>query len=264
MSTVRSLSYVLNRFLLRRAYLTAQADGFAFRVKTEDVVGRHLYKYGRHEPEMTAYLMRAIEPRDGDVIIDIGANIGWYALHFARLCEGTDAKVLAFEPDPRNYALLEENIARNGATAVQPLQLALSDNDAGAALHRFGDNNLGRHSMLPINEGGSVAVATARLDDILAQPELAGRTPRAMKMDIEGFELVALRGAPETLMACPLVVLEYSPRYMRAGGIEPAALLHYMRGLGFAPHRLEHGETVAADIDALAREDRHTDLIWTR
>ena len=62
MSTARSLSYVLNRFLLRRAYLTARADGLTFRVKTEDVVGRHLYKYGRHEPELTAWLMRTLAP----------------------------------------------------------------------------------------------------------------------------------------------------------------------------------------------------------
>lgn len=264
MSTARSLSYVLNRFVLRRAYLTAHADGLSFRVKTEDVVGRHLYKYGRHEPEMTAFLMRTLQPRDGDVIIDIGANIGWYALHFATLCAGTDARVLAFEPDPGNYALLNDNIARNDATAVQAFPLALSDNDAGAALHRFGDNNLGRHSMLPINKGGSVDVATARLDDVMKQPELADRRPIAMKIDIEGFELVALRGAPETLSRLPLVVLEYSPRYMRAGGIEPEALLHFMRGLGFAPHRLDGGEAVPADLDALATDDRHTDLIWTR
>lgn len=264
MSTLRSVSYVLNRFLLRREFLTAQADGLEFRVKTEDVVGRHLYKYGRHEPEMTAWLMKAVAPADGDVIIDIGANIGWYAMHFATLCRGSDARVLAFEPDPRNFGLLEENIARNGADAVRPFQLALSDNDDGAALHQFGSNNLGRHSILPINDGDSVAVATARLDDVLTLPEFAGRTPRAMKIDIEGYELVALRGAPEVLTACPLVVLEYSPRYMRAGDIDPAALLHFMRGLGFTPHRLEQGEAVVADIDALASDDKHTDLIWTR
>ncbi|MEM6809789.1 MAG: FkbM family methyltransferase [Pseudomonadota bacterium] len=264
MSAPRSLSYVLNRFVLRREYLTARADGLEFRVKTEDVVGRHLYKYGRHEPEMTAWLMQAVAPQDGDLIIDIGANIGWYAMHFAQLCKGTDARVLAFEPDPRNFGLLTENIGRNDADAVQPFQLALSDNDEGAALHQFGSNNLGRHSLLPINEGGSVSVATARLDDLLAQPDFANRRPRAVKMDIEGFELVALRGAPEMLARCPLVVFEYSPRYMRAGGIEPAALLHFMRGLGFAAQRLENGQAVAADIDTLATDDKHTDLIWTR
>lgn len=264
MSTLKSIGYVLNRFILRRRYLQATAGELRFRVKTEDVVGRHIYKYGQHEPGMSAFLRRSVDVNDGDLLIDIGANIGWYSMLFDRLCRGSDARVLSFEPDPLNHAMLTQNIAMNDATHVRTFQLGLSDNDAGAALHRFSDSNLGRHSLLPINDHGSVDVATARLDDILSMPEFAGRRPRLIKIDIEGFELVALRGAPDTLQHCPLVILEYSPSYMRLGGIEPVALLHYMRGLGFEAAVLRDGEPRAITIDELAASDRHRDIVWTR
>ena len=264
MSTLKSIGYVLSRFVLRRKYLQATAGELRFRVKTEDVVGRHIYKYGQHEPAMSAFLRRSVSVADGDLLIDIGANIGWYSMLFDRLCAGTDAQVLSFEPDPTNHAMLTQNIAMNDARHVRTFQLGLSDNDAGAALHRFSDANLGRHSLLPINDHGSVDVATARLDDILAQPEFAGRTPRLIKIDIEGFELVALRGAPETLSRCPLVILEYSPGYMRQGGIEPGALLHYMRGLGFAASLLRDGQLAPVTVDELAASDRQQDIVWTR
>jgi FkbM family methyltransferase len=264
MSALRSISYVLNRFVLQRKFLLAEVGDLRFRVKTEDVVGRHIYKYGQHEPEMSAFLRHAVKVSDGDLLIDIGANIGWYSMLFDRLCGGTDAKVLSFEPDPTNYGMLGENIALNAASHVQPFQLGLSDNDAGAALHRFSDSNLGRHSMLPINDHGSVTVETARLDDLLATAGYAGHIPRLIKIDIEGFELVALRGAPATLRRCPLVILEYSPAYMRRGGIEPPALLNYMHELGFEAALLRDGTPQPVTIDELARSERQQDIIWTR
>ncbi len=264
MSTLKSIGYVLNRFVLRRKFLLAKSGELSFRVKTEDVVGRHIYKYGEHEAEMSAFLRSTIKVQDGDLLVDIGANIGWYSMLYDRLCAGTDARVLSFEPDPANYAMLQHNIALNSADHVQAFQLGLSDNDEGAALHRFSDSNLGRHSLLPINDHDSVAVKTARLDDILAGDEFEGRTPRLIKIDIEGFELVALRGAPETLLRCPLVILEYSPAYMKRGGIEPAALLHYMRGLGFEAAVLRNGAPQPIAVDALAASERQQDIIWTR
>lgn len=264
MSAVKSIAYVLNRFVLRRPYLIACSGDLRFRVKTEDVVGRHIYKYGQHEPDMSDYLRRSVSVKDGDLLIDIGANIGWYSLLFDQLCEGRDAEVLSFEPDPVNFGMLQQNIALNGATHVRPFQLGLSDNDGGATLHRYSDANLGRHSLLPINDHGSVDVVTARLDDILADDEFATRTPRLIKIDIEGFELIALRGAPATLQRCTLVILEYSPGYMRKGGIEPTAMLHYMRGLCFGANLLRDGALVPISVDALAANARHQNIIWTR
>jgi hypothetical protein len=74
----RSASYFINRWILQRPFLLARSPDFdlKLKVKTEDVVGRHLYKYQIHEPELSAFLAEELTFEPGDIIIDIGANIG--------------------------------------------------------------------------------------------------------------------------------------------------------------------------------------------
>ncbi len=266
MSTLRAVNYAFQRFVLRRSQLTARHDGRVFRVNTEDVVGRHIFKYGQHDPAMSDYLRRTLHARDGDLMIDIGANIGWFSVLFGDACREVDANVLCFEPDPGNYALLKHNIAANGlADKVIAEPLALSDNQDGATLHLFSGNNRGRHSLLPIHDGETVEIATARLDDVIGHDDaLRARRPALLKIDIEGFELIALRGASQTLTRCPRVVLEYSPAFMRRGDLEPSELLRLMHDAGFSAHRLSGNGLEAISGDQLANDDQQVDLIWTR
>ncbi|MEO1420469.1 MAG: FkbM family methyltransferase [Pseudomonadota bacterium] len=264
MSALKSVSYVLNRFLLRRAFLNARVGELKFRVKTEDVVGRHIYKYGRHEPQLTEWLRATVEPRDGELLIDIGANIGWYALLFETLCRGTTAEVHAFEPAPDNLDLIRHNLQQNQAQHVTLHEMGLSDNSEGAALHLFSDANRGRHSLLPINDHATVDIPTARLDDVLESMQLADRPVRLMKIDIEGFELIALRGAHATLECCEVVVTEFSPHYMRQGGLKPRDMLDLLASKGFEPGLLKDGEVVMTSVDSLEAADRQCDIIWQR
>ncbi|MEL7025121.1 MAG: FkbM family methyltransferase [Pseudomonadota bacterium] len=264
MSTFNAIRYALNRFVLRREFLTARANGLVFKVKTEDVVGRHIYKYGQHEPALTQWLRDNVQPADGDLLIDIGANIGWYALLFETLARGTTAEVHAFEPAPDNIALLRHNLAHNHARQVTLHEIGLSDNADGAALHLFADSNRGRHSLLPINDHQSVDVPTARLDDLLSGLGRGDHPIRALKIDIEGFELIALRGAPAALQRCELLVTEFSPHYMRQGGLEPAALLAYLSGLGFTPALLDGSGLSTTNNQDLLSADRQCDIIWRR
>jgi len=263
---LRSAAYVVNRFILRRPRLIAKAKHFDLRlqVRTDDVIGRHIYKYGAHEPETTDFLKRTLEIRDGDVLLDVGANIGWYSLVLDRIAGEARADIYAFEPDPENFVLLGENRALNAAQRVHPVQLGVSDRTGTFELHRFGGSNRGRHSMLPIHEGGTIEIRTITLDEFWAQEELGERIPRFLKMDIEGFELAALHGAEGVLARCPFVMLEYSPRYMSAAGIEPSGLLDFMSGQGYTPAVLRDGALAPVTREELLASDRHVDLFWHR
>lgn len=263
---LRSAAYVVNRFILRRPRLLAKADHFdlRLRVRTDDVIGRHIYKYGAHEPETTDFLKRTLEVQEGDVILDVGANIGWYSLVLDRIAGATRADIYAFEPDPENYALLGENRALNAAQHVHPVPLGVSDTAGSFELHLFGGSNRGRHSMLPIHEGGTIEIRTTTLDEFWEQEKLGDRVPRFLKMDIEGHELSALRGAENVLARCPMVMLEYSPRYMSAAGIEPAGLLDFMTAHGYAPSVLCDGALAPVAREDLLASDRHVDLFWRR
>lgn len=258
--------YVLNRFLLQRKWLIAKTRHFdlQLKVRTDDVVGRHLYKYGVHEPATTDFLKNALKFDDGDVVFDIGANIGWFSLIIDRLCGGNSVDIYSFEPDPTNFALLRENISRNSATHIRAQQLAVAHVADTLQLHLYGKSNLGRHSLLNIHEGETVDVKTVILDRFWDAQKLAARTPRFIKIDIEGFELMALRGASDVLRRCPMVMMEYSPPYMNAASIDPGDLIDLMLGHGFSANVLTDGKLVARDAGFLKQSDTHVDLFWTR
>ncbi len=264
-SPLRGLAYLVNRWILNRSHLIADvpAMDLRFKVRTRDVNGRHLYKYGRYEPDLTAFLRHNLRLQPGDVVLDIGANMGWYSLLAERLApSGID--VFAFEPDPDNFQLLSENLRLNKSTVVTPVQQALAERDGVLQLHRYKDSNLGRHSLLPINAGPTVDVVAVTLDHFWDSRGLGNRTPKFIKIDVEGYELPALHGGRRVLARCPLLLAEFSPTYMRAGGIEPGELLDFLAELGFTPFAVSDGALAPVDPRALRHSDRHTNLFWSR
>ena len=264
-SPLWSVAYFFNRWIFRRAELLAEIPQFdlRFRVRTADVNGRHLYKYGVHEPAVTNFLTASLRLCQGDVVLDVGANIGWYSLLVERLAH-EPIDIVAFEPDPDNFALLSANLAMNNAAHVSAVQVALSGSTGTAALHRHRESNLGRHSLLPVNEGDTVVVPTTTLDEYWASRGFGDRVPRLIKMDIEGHELVALRGAREVLTRCPLLIAEYSPQLMRTGGLDPAELISLLTGLGFVPHAIDERGLRRMDPASLAGLDQQVNLAWRR
>ena len=263
---IQSLKYVINRFILKRDTLTAPTPqyGLSLRVKTEDVVGRHLYKYGVHEPDATNYLLEHLKLEPGDVVFDIGGNIGWFSLILNKIAAAAPVDIFSFEPDPTNFGLLEENIRLNNATAITPVQAAVAQESGTMTLHLFGKSNRGRHSLLAIHEGDTIEIDTVTLDEFWNDRQLADRVPRFIKMDIEGFELMALKGASAVLRRCPLVMLEFSPTYMRAAGLAPADLIDLMTSLGFSPNVLSDGALTPVDASELRDSDQHVDLFCSR
>lgn len=264
--SLQSIRYAVNRFVLRRELLSAKADFYDLRltVPARDVVGRHIYKYGAHERATSEFLVRNLEIGNGDIVFDVGANIGWYSLLLDRIAGQSNARIYSFEPDPSNYALLRDNVRRNDCTHVVPLQNAVADRAATMTLHLYGDTNRGRHSMLPLHDGESVEVEAVTLDDFCTTESIDAAPVRFMKIDIEGFELMALRGAENTLARAQLVMLEYSPRYMTEADLDPEEVLALMLEQGFSAYELAGDNLVPVDTELLKGEERHRDLFWRR
>jgi len=259
----RTLAYGFQRFLLGRRTLIARLPefGLSMRVPARDAIGRHLYKYRRYEPALSRYVVNHLELRPGDAAFDIGANIGWYSLLLG-VRATTDFQAFAFEPSPANYALLVENLRRNGVAAVAPIQAAVGEKPGRATLHLYGESNRGRNSLLPLHEGIGVEVPVVALDDFCRERNLDRRPVAFIKLDVEGYEYFALKGAAETLKRCRAVLTEYSPKYLTAAGIEPGALLDLFAAAGFQPHFVSDSGLHPADPDALRKSPEQVDLLW--
>jgi len=259
---LRALAYLFQRHLLQRRHLTGRADefGLALRFKTADVMGRHIYKYGVYEEEITRFLLDQLTLEAGDVVLDVGANIGWYSLLLARHRPGI--RVHGFEPDPDTFALLEGNVRANGLEGIHVWPCALSDSPGAKSLFRYADKNTGRNSLLPINSAGSVEIASRRLDEFVEHEGLDVERIRFVKIDVEGYEAVVLRGLGGLLRRLPLVLAEFSPRYMRRGGQEPAQVPALFHAAGFTAWRLVAGCLVSVDDTELAAQTANTNLFW--
>jgi len=264
-SFLRSISYLFQRWVLRRTFLIARASelGLVFKVKTKDVVGRHIYKYHAHEPELSAWLVDNVEPAEGDIFLDIGANVGWYSLIFSRLAK-PGSLIFAFEPDPLNSRLLRQNVEMNGADSVEVIEAAVAESTGRSKLYQYNENNLGRHSMLAASGQTVVDVETIGLDDFWAKRGLGSRSVRVLKIDVEGYEYFALSSGQAVLQNCSLILSEYSPDIMRAHGIAPEALLDLLLEAGLRPWRLHQGKLEPFERDALLATVGVIDVIWTR
>jgi FkbM family methyltransferase len=261
----QSLKYLAARYLLRRKYLVARSDHWGLRLKfrIEDGVGRSIYKRGCYEEEVAAGLLGKLDAAPGDAVLDIGANIGWYTLMLEKALGG-QARIFAFEPDPLNFSLLSQNIRLNNARGITPVNKAVGDKEEVKTLYLYPHKNRGRHSLLPLFEHGSCQVQVVALDEFLRKENIDPRRVALMKIDIEGYEPFAFRGAKRLLQCVPLVMAEYSPGLMRQAGVDPAEYIEPLVRAGLKPHAFRRDSLVPIEPETLKSAADSVNLLWTR
>lgn len=186
-------------------------------------------KKGVWEPVETALFRSEIHP--GDVVVDVGANVGYFTLIAAQLV-GDTGKVWAFEPDPDAFELLRRNVELNGYKNVTLVPKALGSEPGKLKLFRHATNR-GDHRIYDPGDGReAVEVEVTTLDHYFAD---ASRLD-LIKMDIQGAECAAVAGAAKTLERGDdtAVIMEYTPQYIRQMGQDPQACLSALAGYGFS------------------------------
>jgi FkbM family methyltransferase len=165
-------------------------------------------------------------------ILDVGANIGWYAVRFAaRLPQ---AHVHAFEPMPTAHAYLQRNVAANGlGERVTCYSHGLSDNSGSFKffITPKGGTNASLLNVSGSPEARAVVGLTLTLDDWVANQGVA---PDFIKCDVEGAELLVFRGGQATLQAHrPIVFAELLRKWSKPFGYHPNDMLGFFADLGY-------------------------------
>lgn len=167
------------------------------------------YFLGTVEIEVQNLLQKLCKP--GDIVFDIGANVGYFSILIARLVT-PDGRVFAFEPSRSNFALLMRNLNLNQLACVEPVQIAISEASGSLRLSTQAYNTNHR---IDASEGQSGPDSNDAVEIVLARPldEVAfdggGLVPGIIKMDVEGHEASIIRGAKRLLKTCqPLLLIE--------------------------------------------------------
>ncbi len=135
----------------------------------------------------------------GAVVLDVGANVGFFTLLASRLA-GPAGRVHTFEPLPRNLYYLERHVRLNSLTNVTVEALAVAATSGEAHFRTASHASMGG-----LRDDGNLHVITASLDDLLASGRIPA--PDFIKMDIEGAEGAALRGAARLISGSPLTIV---------------------------------------------------------
>lgn len=241
----------------------AARSNLVFHVHRADVIGRHIAKYGVVEPLQTRWMAEFLSAAPRGIVVDVGANLGWHTLHAAR--HPHVESVVAFEPDAFNADLLERNLAANDIRNVVVDRRAVAAASGQAALYRYRDTNLGRHSLASDHGYGSRPVPVTDLDGALEGLGQGERPVTLLKIDVEGHEPAVIAGAAKTLARTDAVLLECSPQASGAAAPSRDDMLARLQAAGFAPYVLvSTGGTACADYDELRRLQIMLDVIFVR
>jgi FkbM family methyltransferase len=214
----------------------ARRLGLDLELDLRDNLQRTLWFTGTYEPGLVRTLQDELRP--GDVVVDVGAHVGVHALSAARRLRdlGGGGRVIAFEPTPDSAAAIRAAALRNGVP-VEVVQAALGE--SGGEVEILGDPRYGAHDAGVRSQfGAGEVVARARVltFDGWAEDELLERLD-VVKIDIEGAEILALRGMRTALktLAPRLLAIEVKDVVMERGPGDEASLHALLRECGYAP-----------------------------
>jgi FkbM family methyltransferase len=177
-------------------------------------------------------------PFRGGAVLDIGANLGLFALVVRNILPGR--RIIAFEPAPSTFAALSSNVARNGADNIECRQLAVSDRD-GTVPFVVRENARANSSIgtAGSNPGAiSIDISCVTLDRFVSEAKI--ERIALLKVDVEGFEAAVFTGATRVLSTLrpQLVYFEVCPALARASGFTGDDAAAKLEEHGYALHRI--------------------------
>ena len=177
------------------------------------------------------------EIEEGDVVLDLGANIGFWTLFFAQKV-GKQGKVFAFEPEPSNVELLKKNVLINNYDNVIIEQKAVSNKTEKLKLflsyettdHRIYD---------PSGDRDFVEIDSIRLDDYFTNfpTEI-----NFIKSNIQGADFSAIQGLSEVIKKSKKIkmAIEYYPELLKGFNSDPGEFITYLENLGFKIFNIDY------------------------
>jgi FkbM family methyltransferase len=226
--------------------------GGEFICDLRDIIQSRLYYFGIWEPSLTNFIEKRLKP--GDTFVDVGANIGYYTILASKLV-GPEGRVVAIEPSPKIYQLLQETLTINHAANVRALNCAAANEHAEVSIFSGPPSNIGATSLIAKR-------AKEREDSIQTHPLLALLTEielsavRLIKIDVEGFELPVLVNLLQNMAQLPHhleIVVEVSPSSIALLGGSLETLLAEFEIHGMHCYRLHNEYSLVSYFDLSPR-----------
>lgn len=187
--------------------------------------------------------------RPGNVVIDVGANIGYYTLLSAKSV-GDSGKVFAFEPEPKNFELLQKNVIVNNYKNTVIENFAVSDSDGDAHLFLAKNGIVGHRIYDSKKCVDSILVKKITLDDYFSKLNLLDKI-NFVKIDVEGFEFGVLKGMTQIIKKSNELKLfvEFNRLGVKEAGFDPEEMLDFLYQNNFKIYFLNYQKNTVYEAD---------------
>ena len=203
-----------------------------------------MWKFFAPENDEIAIFKKVV--KRGDVVLDVGANIGYHTLELARLV-GNEGRVYSFEPDYENYSLLIKNVNVNGYRNVRAFQKAVT-NETGKGRLFISPEHRGDHRIYDSGDSREyVAIETLKLDDMFSKEGVD-----FIKMDIQGAEYLAFIGMEKLVKRNKglVIICELSPTLLKMSGFSPKKFIEKLVDCGLAIKIINEKKKLIESISA--------------
>ena len=174
--------------------------------------------------------------KDGDVALDIGANIGYYSIMMAKIVR--NGKVICFEPTKKYFKILSKNVNANKLTNVQVYNFALS-NRIGKFNIFVGSDSATMHPINKVENRNKETINTQTLDSFVSNNNI--KDINFIKIDIDGHEPLFFEGAEKTLNTYkPIIIMEISHQHFRKAGYLAWDFYKYLKDNGYHIYDEKH------------------------
>lgn len=236
-------------------------DGIKLDLRIGTDIARLVFVAGEIDPNEFSFLADVLKP--GMCVIDVGANEGLFTLFFRKRV-GASGRVIAIEPSERELIHLQRNLRLNGFSDVDVIPLAVSDHLGRAMLNLAETGHAGHNALGPpaapwVSVIDEVEVELTTLDALAH----ARSWPRIdlIKMDIEGSELNALRGAEQILARDrPMLLLEAEEEALSLRQASLSELLSWLAARGY--RAMDFSDTDGAPALLGTRDPRTVNLVF--
>lgn len=234
-----------------QSYRTVTRKGINLELDISDLVDWHIY---------FSLMDRNIETllgliRQDDMVVDIGANMGYTALRSAQIA--SKGAVIGFEPSSHNYAKCMRNISLNNFSNIKIENAALGRQPAKLFMTTENIHNRGMNSVQsPESKGGKEPVNILTLDDWVHRNATAKID--LIKMDVEGYEMEVLEGAHQTIDRLrPKLFIEIDETNLRKYNASTSDIIRYLWSKRYRVSDID-GTTIT---DPAILQGKHTDII---
>ena len=221
--------------------------------KTYRYLGSHLFgERFYNQPIIECILLHASEH---STFIDIGAHVGVITTAVA----DRFIRCVAVEPSPANLEFLRRSVSARGWENCKVVPSALGEREGSATLY-LSESNTGDNSLVRRDElSKSIKVPVTTLDRLVEQSGVVG--PFLIKIDVQGCELIVLRGARRTLAGECTVVSEFWPWGLKSAGHGADQYLEFMSSQGYAAHELNGRSIPQSKLDRLCQLGDHSRFV---